>query len=145
MVTHFFKVRVKESRTNQTPPPNLLTTFIGQANIPGYQNAKGSIQSAIYTNQEMLIFCLFSFFLVHLLSVENCLYSAQPQMWYCAFKNSLKLSAAVFSTLKLQNSKVISGSHHVDQQSDHSGSCAGARYDVQVIGQVELIGVTDVA
>lgn len=29
--------------------------------------------------------------------------------------NSLKLSAAVFSTLKLQNSEVISGSHHVDQ------------------------------
>lgn len=27
----------------------------------------------------------------------------------------LKLSAAVFSTLKLQHSKVISGSHHVDQ------------------------------
>lgn len=57
----------------------------------------------------------------------------------------LKLSAAVFSTLKLQNGKVISGSHHVDQQSDDSGARAGTCYDVQVIGQVELVGAADVS
>lgn len=93
----------------------------------------------VITNGEMLIF-LFFFFSSFVVSG----YSVQPQMLYCALKNSLKLSAAVFSTLKLQNGKVISGSHHVDQQSDHGGSCPGARYDVQVIRQVELTGVADV-
>lgn len=57
----------------------------------------------------------------------------------------LKLSAAVFSTLKLQHSKVISGSHHVDQQSNDGGPCTGTGYNVQVVGQVELIAITDVA
>lgn len=70
--------------------------------------------------------------------------STQYSLKCRALKNSLKLSAAVFSTLKLQNSKVISGSHHVDQQSDHSGSGPSACYDVQVIRQVELTGVADV-
>lgn len=36
-------------------------------------------------------------------------------MLCCVSEHQLKLSAAVFSTLKLQNGKVISGSHHVDQ------------------------------
>lgn len=51
---------------------------------------------------------------MELLSVAP-VYSTQPRMLCRPLIKGLKLSAAVFPTLKLQNSEVISGSHHVDQ------------------------------
>lgn len=63
----------------------------------------------------LVLFCLLIFcFLVDLLSVAP-VYSAQPRLLCRPLIKGLKLSAAVFPTLKLQNSEVISGSHHVDQ------------------------------
>lgn len=61
-----------------------------------------------------LFACGFFCFLVDLLSVA-LVYTAQPRLLCRPLIKGLKLSAAVFPTLKLQNSEVISGSHHVDQ------------------------------
>lgn len=115
----------KEEAEKSEHHPNRRTATVEPPhtrNIPGFQSsATGCIQSAIYTNREMSMFLcselFLSCFLVHCLSVVT-VYSAQPSRCRAVLLNvgtGSELSAAVFSTLKLQNGKVISGSHHVDQ------------------------------
>ena len=101
----------------------LKTTLIWcpqTSNIPGYQTLKETDQLFtlhVITTGEIFFFFLFSFFffLVHLLSVATVSTQRSLDAATGLLTTLLKLSAAVFSTLKLQNSKVISGSHHVDQ------------------------------